>query len=147
MVADGALLGSSFADYDMAAVRALPDTITFAGEDYLVLDVLQQLAVTLFMMFLDRADHGKLSCNLDKALFFRLFRHAGVHIRPLSILACSGVCEVGCGVADLTSVEVFVPKLRMLFLVGCSLLENLTDLYETVFLRLLCEIRVLVTCH
>ena len=41
VVADGALLRSSFADYDMAAVRALPDAIAFAGEDYLVLDVLQ----------------------------------------------------------------------------------------------------------
>ena len=122
MVADGALLGSSFADYDMAAVRALPDTITFAGEDHLVFHVLQQLAVTLFVMFLDRADHGKLSCNLDKALFLRLFRHAGIHIRPLGILALGSMEQVLGGIAQLA--QSLEPQLSVLLLVLCSMQEQ-----------------------
>lgn len=40
-MANRALLRSGFAYYDMSAVRALPDTIAFAREDYLVLDILQ----------------------------------------------------------------------------------------------------------
>ena len=80
MVANGALFGSSLADNNMAAVGALPNAITFTREDNLILDVLEQFAVTLFVVFLDLCYHRKLGSNLDKSLFFSLFRHACIHV-------------------------------------------------------------------
>lgn len=94
----------------MTTVGALPDAITFTREDNLILDILQQLAVTLFVVFLDLAYHRELGSNLDKSLFFCLFCHACIHVRPFGILTGSSISEVGSGVADLASVQVFVPE-------------------------------------
>ena len=63
MVANWANLRSLLANYDMAAVRALPDAIAITREDELVLYILQEFAITLLMMLLDLSNHLKLGCN------------------------------------------------------------------------------------
>ena len=70
VVANGTLFRSSLADNDMAAVGALPDAITFAREDNLILDVLEEFTVTLLVVFLDLCYHRKLGSNLGESLFF-----------------------------------------------------------------------------
>ena len=109
MVANGALVGCLLADDDMAAVGALPDAVALAREDHLVLDVLQQFAITLLVVFLNSADHLEFLRYLVKALCACFGCHACVHVRPLGVLAFSRSQQVGSCVADLAAVQVFVP--------------------------------------
>ena len=146
VVTDGADRGSFLADDDVAAVGALPDAVALAGEHDGVLDVLEELAVALLVLFLDLAHHAELGSNLLEALFLRFLGHAGVHVRPLVVLAGSGVGQV-LGSRGHAVVEVLEPYLRVLLLVGRGLLEDLGDLHVAVLLGLGCVVGVLVASH
>ena len=147
VVANGALVGSRLADNDMSAVGTLPDTVAFTRENNLILDVLQEFAIALLVVFLDSTDLLELLGNLVKALSTCLGSHAGVHVGPLGIFAGSSIGKVGSSVADLATVEVFVPEFGVLFFVGSRLFEDLANLYITVFLCLGSEESVLVASH
>ena len=96
------------------------------------------------MMFLDSADHGKLSCDLDKALFLRLFRHAGIHIRPLGILALGSMEQVLGGIAQLA--QSLEPQLCVLFFVFRSLEEQGGNLLVARLLGNRGKVGVLIPC-
>ena len=147
VVANGALVGCRLADNNMSAVGALPDTVAVTRENDLILDVLQEFAIALLVVLLDSTDLLELLGNLVKALSTCLGSHAGVHIGPLSIFAGSSIGKVGSGVADLATVEIFVPEFGVLFFVGSRLFEDLANLYITVFLCLRSEESVLVASH
>ena len=146
MVTDGADGGGLLADDDVAAVGALPDAVALAGEDDAVLDVLEELAVALLVLFLDLAHHAELGGDLLEAFFLRFLGHAGVHVRPLVVLAGSGVGQVLHSRGHAV-VEVFEPDLRVLLLVGRGLLEDLGDLHVAILLGLGCVVGVLVASH
>ena len=146
VVTDGADGGSLLADDDVAAVGALPDAVALAGEDNAVLDVLQELAVALFVLLLDLAHHAELGRDLLESFFFRFLRHAGVHVRPLVVLAGRGVGEILYGRGH-PVMQVLEPDLRMLLLVGRGLLEDLGDLHIAILLGLGRVIGVLVASH
>ena len=147
VVANRTLVGSRLADNDMSAVGTLPDTVAFTRENNLILNVLQEFAIALLVVLLDSTDLLELFGNLVKALSTCLGSHAGVHIGPLGIFAGSSIGKVGGGVADLATVEIFVPEFGVLFFVGSRLFEDLANLYITVFLCLGSEESVLVASH
>ena len=146
MVTDGADGGGLLADDDVAAVGALPDAVALAGEDDAVLDVLQELAVALLVLFLDLAHHAEFGGNLLEAFFFRFLRHAGVHVRPLEVLAGSGIGQVLHGRGHAV-VQVLEPDLCVFLLVGRGLLEDLGDLHIAVLLGFGRVVGVLVASH
>ena len=69
MCANGANLGCVLANVDVAAVAALPEHIAVAGEYDAALDVLEQLAVALLMLLLDRTNAVEQLCDVLKAFF------------------------------------------------------------------------------
>ena len=146
MVADRTDRGSFLADDDVTAVGALPDAVAVAGEDDSVLDVLQELAVASLVLFLDGTHHAELGSNLLEAFFLSFLRHAGVHVRPLEVLAGSGIGQVLHGRRHAV-VQILEPELRVLLLIRRGLLENLGDLHIAVLLGLGCVVGVLVASH
>ena len=84
----------------MSAVAALPYLYFALGEHCSGLDVLEQGAVTLFVMLLDSSDAAELGGKLGEAFLIRSLGEAFVHIGPLVVLAVGGGCEVLGGVAD-----------------------------------------------
>ena len=91
MVANRADLRGFFANNDVAAVGALPDAVAVAGENETFLDVVEELAVTLFVFLLDGSHHLELPGDFGKALLAGFFSHAGVHVCPLEVFAISGI--------------------------------------------------------
>lgn len=75
MFADGAYFGSFFADMDMSAITADPDSVTLAREYNTLLDILQQAAVAFLVMFLYRCDSAEAVCYFGKSLSFGILRH------------------------------------------------------------------------
>ena len=70
MVADGADLGSLGADDDVTAVAAFPHLHFALSKDFFGLDVMQQGAVTLFVVLLDGSHTTELGGQLGEALGF-----------------------------------------------------------------------------
>ena len=101
MVADGAHLGSLGADDDMTAVAAFPNLDAGLFKHCLGFHVLKQLAVALLVGLLDGGNAPELGGQCSKALFLGLSCHPLIHIRPLGVLAFSGVEQVLGGVAQL----------------------------------------------
>ena len=92
MSANGAKLGCLCADYDVAAVSALPDLNFALSENFLSLNILEESSVALFVVLFDSADHSELSCECREALFFSCLSEAFVHVCPLEVLAVSCSC-------------------------------------------------------
>ena len=120
----------------MSTVGALPDDIPIAREHQATLDVLKEFAISLFVFFLNGADHFKMFGDFDEALFAGLLGHAGVHVGPFEVFAVGGVFEVGCGAGDFAVVEVFEPDFGVFLFVGGGFFEDLGNLDVAVFLGL-----------
>src|SRR5699024_6177397 len=71
MCANRANIGRFFADYDVAAVRALPNGVAVFREDQTALDVGEQLSVSFLVHFFNLADFLKQKRDVVKALFAR----------------------------------------------------------------------------
>lgn len=137
-------LGSLLAYDDASAVAADPDCVAVAGEFDSLLDVLEQLAVTLLMMTLYLADSAEFACDFGEALLVGLACHTIVHVGPLVVLTLCGVLEIGHCVGYLAAVEIFVPELGVLLLVVGCLLEDGCYLLITVLACLRCEVCIFV---
>lgn len=68
------------ADDDVTAVAALPDLDFALLEDLSRLDILQEGAIALLMMFLDLCDEAELRCQCLEALFLGRLSKALVHV-------------------------------------------------------------------
>ena len=147
VVANWANLWSLLAYYDVTAVRALPDAIAITRENYLVLNVLQELAITLLVVLLNLSYHLELSGNLVEALLTSLFSHAFVHLCPLAMLTLGSSQKVLFCTLDGTALQVLEPQLSVLLLVGSSLLEDVSYLNITILLSLACEVCIFITSH
>ncbi len=111
-------------DYDMSTVTAFPDLVTILREDHIMLDIIQQLQVTLLMMLLDGTDHLKLSSDLGEALFTSLLGHTRIHIRPFIVLTVSTNLKISSGILQITTLKVFIPDLSMFPLIISRLLKE-----------------------
>ena len=120
----------------MTAVSALPDHITILREHLLVIDVLQELAVTLFMLLFDSGHTLEFLGDLVEALLASLLSHAGIHVGPLKVLTTGGIFKILHRVAHLTAVQQFIPHLGMFLLVGRCFFKDSGNLYIAVFLGL-----------
>ena len=142
MVADGADLGGLGADDDVAAVAAFPHLHLALGEDRLGLDVVQQGAVALLVVFLDGGHATELGGQLGEALGLGGAGEALVHIRPFVVLAGGGSGQILGGVAN--AVQLLEPQLGMLLLVLGRLQEECGNLLVALLLGLRGEVGVLV---
>ena len=142
MVAGRADLRGLLADDDVSTVSALPDLDLALREDLGHLDVVQQCAIALLMMLLDRSDEAETLSELREALFLCGLREALVHIGPLVVLALGRCLQVLCGIPD--AVQLLEPELRVLLLVVCGLQEQRSDLLVAFLLRLRREVGILV---
>ena len=119
MSANGAKFGSFLTNHDVATVGALPDAVALAGEYYAVLNVLEQLAITLLVMLFDGTDHFKLGSNLFKTFFAGFLGEGGVHIGPLVVFAGSGISKIFGSGRNGTAMEVLEPNFGVfLFVLG-----------------------------
>ena len=134
VVTDRAALWGRLADDDMATVAALPDAVSVAREDDLVVDILEKLTVALLVLTLNLGDATHLSCDVVEALLVGLACHTLVHVGPLEVLALGSVEEVVGSLRHRATMEVLEPHLGMLLLVGGSLLEDSGDLLVAVLL-------------
>ena len=146
MVAYGADFRSLLADYDVAAVSALPDAVTVFREYFFLLYVAEKLAVTLFVSLLDGCYHAELGCDFLEAFFVGFLSHAVVHVGPLEVLACCGCLKIACCVLDVATLKIFEPQFCVLFLVACSLLEDVCYLLVALFPCFRSKVGVLVAC-
>ena len=144
MRADRADLRRRRALADIAAVQALPDDLFVLLEDFVLLDVGEQQLIALLMLFLDLADGLEEGGDLREAFLAGGLGEAGVHARPLFMFAGGGILQVRGRLAN--ALYELEPDLGMLLLVIRCLLEDIADLYETVFLRLGRIVRILIAC-
>ena len=73
MFAGRAHLRRLFSDIDVAAVHADPLLRSDTDKHFTLLDILDQFAIPLLVMFLDRGDPFKLTGDFLISLFLRLF--------------------------------------------------------------------------
>ena len=146
MVAHGAALGSLLADVDVSTVAALPDALLVAREYHLVLDVLEQLAVALFVRLLDQCHAFHLLGDVVEAFLACHASHLLVHVGPLVVLALGSSLQVLGSAADGTALEQFEPHLGVLLLLCGSLLKDGCNLLIAVLLGLAGKVGVLVAC-
>ena len=117
VVAHGTDVGSLHADHDVAADAAFPHRHFALFEDLLHLNVVQELAVALFMGLFDRANHAELRGDFGKAFFLGFLGEAVVHIGPLVVFTFGGGLQVGGRIAD--AAEQVEPQAGVfLFIVG-----------------------------
>ena len=135
MVADWADFRGIFADDDMSAVAAFPDREVIADEDNAAFDFLDQSAITLFVMLLDRADHTEFRGDLEEAFALGDLGEMLIHIGPFVVLAIGGIEKILDGGWDSTAMEIFEPELGVLFLVLGGFHEDGSDLLVAFFLR------------
>ena len=96
------------------------------------------------MVFLDLGNHAELGSQCRKTFLFCGFGKAGVHIRPLVILAVCGSAQVCSGVPD--ALELLEPHLGVFLLIVRGLQEQGSDLLVAFLLRDGGEIGILVPC-
>ena len=142
MIAYRTYIRSAGADADVSAVAAFPDPVAVLGKYKAALDIGDQLAISCLVLFLDLSDHLEELGDLYESLFSCCLGKTGIHFLPLILLAVS--CDLKVVLGSVYAFKDLVPDLCMLFLVGCGLLEDLGDLYITVFLCLRSEICILV---
>ena len=115
MIAYRTYVRSAGADHDMSAVAAFPNTIAVLGEYKAALDVRDQLAISCFMLFLDRRYHLKEICDVIKTFFSRGLGEIGIHLLPLILLAVC--CDLKVVLGFMNALKDLVPDLRVLFLI------------------------------
>ncbi len=81
-----------------------------------------------------------------EALFVGILGKAVIHVGPFIVLSFSGMKQIDCRVGA-HSAQCLAPQFRMLFLIGCRVLEYRRYLLETVLAGHRCEIGVFVTSH
>ena len=97
VVANRANLGCLRTNDDVSAVAALPDAVAVAREDEAFLDVLQQLAIALFVFTFNLGDTAEFLGNLSESFLVGLASHTVVHIGPLEVLTIGSSLQVlGC---------------------------------------------------
>ena len=124
----GAYFGRLFADDDMTAVGALPNDISIFGEYKAALNVGDQLAIALFMLFFDFADGLEEIGDAVEALFFCFFGKFVIHIGPFVIFAGGRIFKVCKGIRYFTPVQQLEPDFCMLLLIVCRFLKNFCNL-------------------
>ena len=145
MIAGGADLGSGGANHDVATVAAFPNLDLALLEDLSSLHILQQGAVALLVVLLNGSHQTELSSQFVEALCFGSLGKAVVHIRPLVVLALSGMEQILGGVAD--AAQLLEPHLGMLLLVVSGLQEQRGDLLVTFLLGLGSKVGILISGH
>ena len=88
------------------------------------------------MVFLYGTDHLELLGNLVKAFLAGFASHAGVHVRPLEVLAVGGILQVLRGGSHLAAMQVFEPQFGVFALVDGSFLKQGCYLHVSLFLGL-----------
>ena len=83
MRADRAYVGSIFANYDMAAVRALPYSVAFFGEYKLTFYVRKKLSISLFVFLFNSCYAFKQGCDIVEAFFMSHFRKFSIHMQTI----------------------------------------------------------------
>ena len=121
MLADWAKLRSIFANDDMSAVTAFPDSKVITDEDDTAFDFVKKLAVALLMMLFDGTDGAEFRSDLKEAFFFSDLGKTFIHIGPFIVFAFSSVEKILLGGWDFTAVKILEPELGMLFLILCGL--------------------------
>ena len=105
----------------MTAVPALP-YLHFALLKYLrSLNILQQGAISLLVMFLNGAYHTEFGCQFRESFCFCSLGKLLVHIRPLVILSICGCIQICHGISQ--TLQFLKPHLCMLFFVIRSFQE------------------------
>ena len=121
------------ADDNVPAVAALPDNVVVLGEHHFVLNIGQQLAVTLLVLLLDSAHHFKQCGDFSEAFFSGFLREGLVHIGPFVVFAGCRVLQVFHGGGDFAVVKQLEPDFGVLFLIFSGFRENGGDLLKAVF--------------
>jgi hypothetical protein len=136
MLANRTKLRSLLADNDMAAIAALPDHVLIARENDTLLDIAQELTVTLLMSLLDSADLLEKESDLVESLFLGHLGKLGIHVSPLEVLAIGCILEISLGIRNSAIMQKLEPDLGMLLLIIGSLLKEFTNLDISVLLGL-----------
>ena len=119
MLANGAELGSEFANVDVTAVTAFPDGDVLGDEDDLLLHGFEEFAIPFFMVLFDFANHAELHRDFLETFLLGDFGELRIHIGPFVIFASGGGEEVFRGGTDFATFEVFEPEFGVfLFVVG-----------------------------
>ena len=126
MLADRADLRSLGSYYDMSAVTTLPDGNAALLKYLHSLDVAQQLAVALLVHLLNGSYATELFSQIMESFLVSLTGHAVIHIRPLGILALSGMEQVLGSIAQLA--QSLEPQLGVFLLVLSGVEEQCGDL-------------------
>ena len=132
MFADGAKFRSSRAQNEMSAIPALPKSDAGFLEDFLRLNIFQQLAITFLVMFFNRRNASELFGEFVEAFLISLTSHARIHVRPLEIFTFRRMKKIFFQTAQLT--ESLEPKFCMFLFIFGSLEEECGNLFATVFL-------------
>ena len=135
----------ALADVDVSAVAADPHGLLAGLEHDVLLEVLQQLAVTLLVGLLNSRDKAHGRRDLREALFLGHVGELLVHLGPLVVLARGRVLEVLRGGRNAAVMQQLEPQLRVLLLVVGRLLEDGRNLLITVLLGLGRVVAVLVS--
>lgn len=146
MGAYGAGSRSFLTDYDMSAVAADPDRVAFAREHDSLLDIIEKLAVTLFMMTFDSANLTEFGCNSRETFLFGFAGHTVVHICPLIVLSLGSVAKIIQSSGNVVSVEHLEPEFSVLFLVVGSFFKDSCDLLEAILTGFRGIVGILVAC-
>ena len=142
MVADGAHIWSLRAYDDVAAITAFPHFDLALFEYSGGFNVVQQRAVTLFVVLLDGTNLTELFGELGEALFFSRLGELVVHVGPLEVLAISSSGKVFRRVAN--AFELAEPHLGVILLIRRSFAEDFGDLLVAFALRDRREVRVFI---
>ena len=121
MFADWANLRGIFANDNMSAVTAFPNSKIITDEDDTAFDFVKKLAVALLMMLFDGADSAEFPSNLKEAFFLGDLGKTFIHIGPFIVLAFSSIKKILLGGWDFTAVKILEPELSVLFFVFCGL--------------------------
>ena len=136
MLAHWAELRSLLADYNVAAVDALPHHVAVAREYQFALNVGQELAIAGFVLSLDFAYQVKQGSDSVEAFFASLGSKAGVHVGPFVVFAVGSIHKVVGSARNITAMEKLEPDFCMFFLVAGCFGKYLRNLHIAVFLCL-----------
>ena len=134
MAADGADFGRLLADADVAAVGALPNHVSVAGENKTSVYVGKQLFITLLVGLFDFAHLFEKLGNVVKALGPCLFGKTLIHIGPFEVFARRRIGKIVCGAVYAR--KEFKPNFCVLLFVCRGFLEKLGNLNKAFLFRL-----------
>ena len=126
----------------MSAVAALPYLYLTLCEDLCHFHIVKQRAVALLMMLFNSSYQTEFRGQLRESLFLGSLCETFVHIRPLIVLAFSGMKQVLSGISD--ALHFLKPHLCVLFLIVSRLQKQSRDLLISFLLCYGREICILV---